>query len=106
MTAGAFDLAVIDLDLPDGVGTQLAERLRQEGRLGPVIFFTSTNDHRLKEAAEVQGRVIHKESGIDELMVWVRREFRQRERLARVAGEEFSVTQPGTGTSGTRKRVP
>ena len=103
--SGSFDLAVIDLDLPDGVGTHLAEQLRGEGRLGPVIFFTSSSDPVLRGVAASQGRLIEKESGIEELMVWVRRELRQRERMTRAVGTDVSVAHHQATRSATRKRV-
>jgi len=55
--------------------------------------------------AQAMGRLVHKESGIDELMGWVRRELRQRERLVRAIGAEVASSRSATGRSGTRKRL-
>lgn len=101
---GCFDLAVIDLDLPDGLGTDLARELRARGRLGSVIFFTSTKDHELKDAAEELGRVVHKESGVEELMHWVRRTTQEDRAMAQVVGAGPEALRGSRG-SGTRKRV-
>jgi hypothetical protein len=70
-----------------------------------VIFFTSTKDHALESAAQRRGTVVHKESGIDELMVWVRREFAQSEAMAQAVGAEPNAAAPPSGSSGTHKRV-
>ncbi len=102
---GTFDLAIIDLDLPDGPGTELAEELMCQGRASGVIFFTSTRDQALLRAAELLGSIVDKESGIEELMVRVRREIAQRERLARAVGAEAAISVQASGRSGTRKRV-
>ena len=105
-TQGFFDLAVIDLDLPDGVGTELAARLLDERRLRAPLFFTSTRDHELRAQAERLGRVVHKESGIEELMVWVAHESDQQRSVARAVGAEEERPVSASGRSGTRKRVP
>jgi len=103
---GFFDLAVIDLDLPDGHGTELAVRLLAEGRLRTPLFFTSTRDHELRSHAERLGRVVHKESGVEELMLWLARETEDQQRLARAVGAEVERPVSDSGRSGTRKLVP
>lgn len=40
----AFDIAVLDILMPDTNGTTLAEELRKGGFLGPIIFLTASND--------------------------------------------------------------
>jgi CheY-like chemotaxis protein len=39
---GHFELAVLDMDLPDGLGVDLAEELLSEGRTEAVVFFTAS----------------------------------------------------------------
>lgn len=102
---GTFDLAVIDLDLRDGWGTELANQLRSEGRLGLVIFLASSSDHEQISTAEAWGQVVTKELGVEPLMTWVRRLLADSEALARVVGADAAPLPKGAGRSGTHKRV-
>ena len=101
---GAFDAAVIDLDLVDGRGTDLALALRREGRVGVVVFLASDSDHELCTAAARLGRVIQKESGVDELMACVRESLEHVRQLAQAVGSEHS-TIALVARSGLHKRV-
>jgi DNA-binding response OmpR family regulator len=101
---GAFDLAVIDLDLVDGRGTDLALGLRREGRVGVVVFLASDSEHELCVTAAALGRVIQKESGVDELMACVRESLEHVRQLAQAVGSEHSASVP-LARSGMHKRV-
>jgi len=101
---GVFDLAIIDFDLVDGRGTDLALELRREGRVGVVVFLASESDHELCTAAAALGRVIQKESGVDELMACVRESLEHVRQLAQAVGSEHSTTVP-VARSGMHKRV-
>ena len=67
----AFDLAVLDMQLPDGIGLEVQEALRPAGTA--ILFLTVVDD----EGAMVQAL----ESGADDYIV---KPFRLREFLARV----------------------
>jgi DNA-binding response OmpR family regulator len=69
----AFDIAVLDLSLPDGSGFALCEAIKAKGRGIPVIFLTAVDD----EANTVRGL----EMGADD---YIAKPFRIRELLARV----------------------
>jgi DNA-binding response OmpR family regulator len=69
----AFDIAVLDLSLPDGSGFALCEAIKAKRRHIPVIFLTAVDD----EANTVRGL----EMGADD---YIAKPFRIRELLARV----------------------
>jgi DNA-binding response OmpR family regulator len=49
-----FDCGILDIDLPDGSGVRLAERLLDRGQLGAVVFFSASADEdTVAEAAEI-----------------------------------------------------
>jgi len=115
---GVFELAVVDLDLLDGRGTDLVLELGRQGRLGRVVFLASASDHELSGVARALGSVIQKESGVEELIACVRAAFEQSADLAQAVGDELvrrgapreqggANAQPGgpVGRSGTHKRV-
>ena len=72
LAAGGFDLAVLDIGLPDGSGLDLCRELRATGRL-PVIL--------LSARGEEIDRVLGLELGADD---YVAKPFSPRELLARV----------------------
>jgi DNA-binding response OmpR family regulator len=71
LAEGAFDLAVLDMQLPDGIGLDVQEALKPTGTA--ILFLTVVDD----EGAMVQAL----ESGADDYIV---KPFRLREFLARV----------------------
>lgn len=105
---GAFELAVVDLDLMDGRGTDLVLELGRQGRLGRVVFLASASDHELSGVARALGSVIQKESGVEELLACVRVGLEESADLARAVGDERGEhSQRGgpAGRSGMHKRV-
>jgi len=108
---GAFDLAVVDLDLIDGRGTDLALALGREGRLGRVVFLASASDHELTGVARALGSVIQKESGVEELLACVRAAFEHSADLAQAVGDALVQSDAKgpfsgpAGRSGMHKRV-
>jgi DNA-binding response OmpR family regulator len=56
-----YDLAVIDLQLPDGTGTSLVRRLRQFGMTLPVLILTARSD--------VDSKVENFQAGADDYVV-------------------------------------
>lgn len=104
-TRGKFDLAIVDLDLPDGLGTDMVQQLFDDGRLGVAVFFTSTRDTSLRRHAARLGSVVDKEAGLEQLMVVVNRHFEQSERLAHAVGGQETERVRGSGRSGARRVV-
>jgi DNA-binding response OmpR family regulator len=99
-TEGTFDVAILDLDLPDGSGLELADALLREGRAHRVVFFTASRDQTLRRDALHYGPVLDKERGIEALMT-VTAESLQMANVVNGA----PAPAPGAGRSGTRRRV-
>jgi ActR/RegA family two-component response regulator len=66
--AQRFDFAVLDLDLPDGNGVDLALHLTASGRVPSVLFFTGSNDPALLARARRVGPVVMKAGGTSEIL--------------------------------------
>ena len=65
--------ALLDLDLGDGLGTEIAERLRA-GRGGlPIAFFSSTSSPEVLAQAATFGPVFAKPDELDQAVDWVQR---------------------------------
>jgi len=74
--AAELSCALLDLELGDGDGTEVAERLRaREGGL-PIAFFTSTRAPEAIARAEAFGPVFAKPDDLDAAVDWVRRHGR------------------------------
>src|SRR5689334_3423352 len=66
-TDGTFDLAVLDLELPDGRGTDLHAELLRLGVVPATVFFTGAHASLTRDAARLS-RCIEKSDGIDALL--------------------------------------
>jgi two-component system response regulator RegA len=66
--AQSFDFAILDLDLPDGNGVDLAHELLAGSRVPGVAFFTGTRDAALLARARRVGTVIEKAAGTSEIL--------------------------------------
>ncbi len=67
-----FQHAIFDIDLPDGNGVLLAERLLDEGRIASCVFFTATNDAETLAHASRLGVVVRKSDGPSRLLDAIR----------------------------------
>jgi DNA-binding NarL/FixJ family response regulator len=69
------DVAVLDLDLPDGVGTELVPELREANPDGWVLVLTGSGSERDQAQAVADGAaaVLHKSVGIAEIIESIRR---------------------------------
>lgn len=72
---GKFDLVVLDIGLPDGLGTDLCKTIRGMDQKTPIIFLTAKTD----EETVVRGL----ELGAND---FVKKPFSQKELLARIKG--------------------
>lgn len=78
-TGAAFDLAVLDLGLPDGNGADLIETLKPAG--GPAIIVLSALDDELRKVAALDAGAddfVSKPFGVAEFMARVRVALRHR----------------------------
>jgi DNA-binding response OmpR family regulator len=67
----SFDFAILDLDLPDGNGVDLASQLLLNQRVPSVVFFTSSTDSALLARARRLGSVVMKSSDPSALLALV-----------------------------------
>ncbi len=102
---GPFDAVVLDVDLPDGSGTELAEHLLSEGRARSVIFFTGTRDAGARERALALGPVVDKIDGVEVLAGVVADELEACVRARAVGAPDGIAPQRPSGQSGTRRKV-
>ncbi|MBX3182287.1 MAG: response regulator [Polyangiaceae bacterium] len=106
---GVFDVAVLDIDLPDGSGVDLARRLIERGQVSACVFFTASRDEAERAAARQVGPVVDKLATMDELVQVVLTHLgasaehapKLREALRSAQGSDGDLTSG----SGTRPRV-
>ncbi len=67
-----FDVAVLDLELPDGTGVDVAGELLGLGRTARVVFFSGAADPLLLGRASRLGAVVRKGTNLDGLLAAVR----------------------------------
>ena len=70
-----IDIAVVDLDLPDGSGVELVKALRMVNPDGMVLILTASGDQGERAQAVAAGAVgvLHKSAGLDEIIAALRR---------------------------------
>jgi CheY-like chemotaxis protein len=100
-----FDLAVVDIDLPDGDGVELAEQMIEDGRVGRVIFFSATREMELLVRALRVGPLLDKDRGVESLCELVDGELAE-PAMARAVGAPDTPQGRTSGRSGTRRKVP
>ncbi|MDB4933189.1 MAG: hypothetical protein JWP87_161 [Labilithrix sp.] len=74
--AADLTCALLDLELGDGMGTDVAERLRAGSGGLPIAFFTSTRTPEVIARAKTFGPVFAKPDQLDQAIDWVRRHGR------------------------------
>src|SRR4051812_6156303 len=77
--AQSFDFAILDLDLPDGNGVDLARALLGRGQLPSVLFFTGSRDPALLARARALGSVVLKSGGSSEVLAVLTRSLAEGE---------------------------
>jgi DNA-binding response OmpR family regulator len=104
-TPGLFDLIIVDVDLPDGNGIDVAEQLLNEERAASVVFFSATRDADLRARALGLGPFIDKNESVETLLDLVKEELEAKAALARAVGAPDAALLRATARSGTRRRV-
>jgi len=87
--AQTFDFAILDLDLPDGNGVDLARVLMTSGKVPSVLFFTGSTDAALLARARCMGSVLTKSLGSSPILSL----------LATMTSEATEAPQSGTTLS-------
>lgn len=67
-SGAGFQVAVLDLDLPDGNGADLADELLRLGAVRNVVFYTGSLDRAQRERAERFGVVLDKAQALEEVV--------------------------------------
>jgi CheY-like chemotaxis protein len=65
---GPFDLAILDLELPDGSGADLAEYLLATARVTNIVFYSGAADPTLLTRAVRLGLIVNKSQSLDQLL--------------------------------------
>ncbi|HEX9621335.1 MAG TPA: response regulator [Polyangiaceae bacterium] len=63
-----YDFAILDIELPDASGVDLAKSLVEQRRVGSVVFYSSTRDAAALSGAAAFGPVLDKTTGIAEVL--------------------------------------
>ena len=63
-----FQVAVLDLDLPDGSGADLADELLRLGAVRHIVFYTGSLDSAQRERASLFGHVVDKGSDVEDVV--------------------------------------
>jgi CheY-like chemotaxis protein len=69
--ATLFSAALLDLELADGVGTEIARALRAKAPDLPIAFLTARDRGPLRDEAALLGPVFSKESGLEAAVCWI-----------------------------------
>lgn len=67
----AFSAALLDIELADGLGTDVAERLRKAAPSIPIAFLTAGAPAPTLDVAQRIGPVFSKTSGVEEAVSWI-----------------------------------
>jgi len=97
LLAQSFDLAILDLDLPDGNGVDLARALLKDGKVPSLLFFTSSSDASLLARARCLGSVVMKALGTSPILAWLGTN-------AANASDVSEVPESGTAPSAAARR--
>ncbi len=102
----SFDVVVMDIDLPDGSGVELARELLATGKARTCVFFTASRDDQLRRDARALGPVVDKLAPMSELVRVVLENLGSvgREPVIAEVVNGGSVAEPGVHSSGTRRR--
>jgi DNA-binding NarL/FixJ family response regulator len=65
---GSFDFAILDLELPDGSGIDLAAHLLAQSRVTSVVFYSGAADPLLLARAVRLGVIVNKSQSLDDLL--------------------------------------
>jgi DNA-binding response OmpR family regulator len=106
---GTFSLGVFDVDLPDGDGVELAERLLREGVVRRAVFFSGTTNDQQRQRATKLGAFVEKTAGFPQLFAMIQLML-ESEHVKVAGGEDGRVggssSPPPSGIRGLKKKPP
>jgi DNA-binding NtrC family response regulator len=91
-----FDCAVLDIDLGDGSGIDLANELISRGSIGRVVFYSGTMDDAVLERVSCTGPLVMKAEPVARLL----------EEVERVLEQGRGCGAPKSGNPGAKTRSP
>jgi CheY-like chemotaxis protein len=65
---GGFHVGILDLDLPDGSGSELADELLRLGAVRSIVFYTGSLDAAQRDRAQLFGQVVDKTEDVEQLI--------------------------------------
>jgi len=97
----SFQCAVLDLDLPDGSGVQLAEELLRQGAARSIVFYTGSLDLEQRERAALFGAVVDKGQDLEEVVLALEPRLSE----PPISGMNRSQTEPPVSGMSSRARA-
>jgi len=91
--AHGFDVAILDLELPDGSGVEVASELLALGATRGVVFFSGAGDPVLLRQAERLGAVVAKSGNLKPLLDAIDKSQRSRAKRAKRARQVRRTTR-------------
>jgi DNA-binding NtrC family response regulator len=99
-----FDCAVLDIDLGDGSGIELADELTARGSIARVVFYSGTMDDAVLERVTRIGPLVMKAEPVARLLEEVERVLKQGSAADGCLERECEATK--AGDSGAKARIP
>jgi DNA-binding response OmpR family regulator len=102
-----YDCGLFDIDLPDGNGVELAERMLDRGQLTAAVFFSACTDPDMLERAGTVGVFVAKSAGTRPLERAVAEAVsRAAQQLASGAPDTPRSRGGRSSKSGSRRKAP
>lgn len=102
---GSFDCGILDIDLPDGNGVQLAARMLDGGQVGVVVFYSASTDPTVMAEASELGPFVAKSAGINELTRALAEAISEAARQVAGSGGPPAAPGPRRSKSGARRKT-
>jgi DNA-binding response OmpR family regulator len=93
--SGVFDCAVLDIDLGDGSGIDLAHELLARGSVLRVVFYSGSMDDDVLGRVSGTGALIVKSEPISRLLAEVERQLEEQAPRSREVGRGDDCRKPG-----------
>jgi DNA-binding response OmpR family regulator len=101
-----YDCGLFDIDLPDGNGVEIAERLLDRGQLTAAVFFSACTDADLVERASSVGVFVAKSGGTRPLELAVADSVSRAAQQLAIGAPDTPRSRGGRSKSGSRRKAP
>lgn len=102
---GNFDCGILDIDLPDGSGVDLAGRMLDGGQVGAVVFYSASSDPDVIAQAREIGPFVAKADGTRALERALAEAVSCAARQVAGGGSPSAAPGPRRSKSGSRRRT-